>query len=448
MFWIVETQDQFKNLLNTLGNGIFLELISNNDNFHASNSTVSVVYLYDIRHKKSYILPIDHSESSSELSLEDIMGSLSQDIKIFTYDKKRLLHLYNKIENIFCIKTSYSIYNMKFSIIENFNTPIHEFFYHKYPHKENINSIIPLSKHYEKFTNLIRSIDFKALHFSGRTYEFYNELVVSTFCNLENSGIKLDIEKFNHYFNSTKKHLPIKDSIIYSNYNLCLEAVRPSNTFDHINFLALSKKTGEREAFVSNNDFFVEFDYNSFHPRILGELVNYDFGEDDVYDHIGNFIHNGEYSSDNQRSEIKKIMFVTLYNEESISHDHEYFNKIIDLKNYLWENYQTKGYIKSPISGRKLINIDSKRKILPYLCQMLETEKNVVSLQSIQNELIGKRSKLVLYTYDSFLIDYSKKDGKQVLENIKSILEQNKNGYRYPVNIKYGKDYNNLRKIN
>ena len=52
--------------------------------------------------------------------------------------------------------------------------------------------------------------------------------------------------------------------------------------------------------------------------------------------------------------------------------------------------------------------------------------------------LQNKKTNVVLYTYDAFLFDFSKEDGKETLEDIKKILEE---GTKYPVKFKYSKDF-------
>jgi hypothetical protein len=46
----------------------------------------------------------------------------------------------------------------------------------------------------------------------------------------------------------------------------------------------------------------------------------------------------------------------------------------------------------------------------------------------------------VLYNYDSFLFDYSKKDGKELLKDIKRILEND----GFVVKTKIGKNYGEM----
>ena len=64
------------------------------------------------------------------------------------------------------------------------------------------------------------------------------------------------------------------------------------------------------------------------------------------------------------------------------------------------------------------------------MIQAYETESNIKKILDIQDYLLGKtydckkkKTKLVLYGYDSFLFDFSNQDGVETLKEIKKILE-------------------------
>ena len=57
------------------------------------------------------------------------------------------------------------------------------------------------------------------------------------------------------------------------------------------------------------------------------------------------------------------------------------------------------------------------------MIQAYETESNIKKILSIHNYLLEKKTKLVLYGYDSFLFDFANKDGVETLKQIKMILE-------------------------
>jgi hypothetical protein len=76
-------------------------------------------------------------------------------------------------------------------------------------------------------------------------------------------------------------------------------------------------------------------------------------------------------------------------------------------------------------------------KLMNYMMQSLETSNNIAILKNVLKYLKDKKSFIALYTYDAILFDFSKEDGKEVLENIKNIMET---GGKYPVKFKYSKD--------
>ena len=76
-------------------------------------------------------------------------------------------------------------------------------------------------------------------------------------------------------------------------------------------------------------------------------------------------------------------------------------------------------------------------KIFNYIIQSYETSTNVKIILNIVEYLKDKQTKLVLYTYDSVLFDYSESDGVELLEEIKKIM-------KYPVKIKKGLNYKEM----
>jgi hypothetical protein len=77
------------------------------------------------------------------------------------------------------------------------------------------------------------------------------------------------------------------------------------------------------------------------------------------------------------------------------------------------------------------------QKLMNYLMQSLETSRNILILKDVLRYLQNKKTKVVLYTYDSLLFDFNKEDGKDTLKELQIILESEK---KYPVKFKYSKD--------
>jgi ABC-type thiamine transport system substrate-binding protein len=75
------------------------------------------------------------------------------------------------------------------------------------------------------------------------------------------------------------------------------------------------------------------------------------------------------------------------------------------------------------------------QKLFNYVLQNLETATNVRILIELHKLLRGKNTKLVLYTYDSFLFDLDKSENLE--KEIEKVFE------KYQVNVKnsYGSSY-------
>jgi hypothetical protein len=83
----------------------------------------------------------------------------------------------------------------------------------------------------------------------------------------------------------------------------------------------------------------------------------------------------------------------------------------------------------------KLENMNPQ-KLLNYLIQNLETAYNVNILWEVFKILKNKKTKLVLYTYDSFLLDWSD-DERNVLTEIQKIFKK----YKLNIKVAHGISY-------
>ena len=77
------------------------------------------------------------------------------------------------------------------------------------------------------------------------------------------------------------------------------------------------------------------------------------------------------------------------------------------------------------------------QKLFNYILQNMETSQNVLVLWDILSILKNNKTKLVLYTYDSFLFDFDERE-EEVLNQIRNVFN------KYKLNIKEneGNDYN------
>mgnify|MGYP003339554130 FL=1 len=81
------------------------------------------------------------------------------------------------------------------------------------------------------------------------------------------------------------------------------------------------------------------------------------------------------------------------------------------------------------------------QKLLSYITQNYETSNNILIMWNIIKLLLNKTSKIVLYTYDSILIDYYEDDN--ILQDIQQIFKSN--GLR--IKTTKGQNYGNMIKI-
>ena len=85
----------------------------------------------------------------------------------------------------------------------------------------------------------------------------------------------------------------------------------------------------------------------------------------------------------------------------------------------------------------KNVENPTPQKILNYYIQNFETSQNVEQLHAIFNEFRPLKSRIVLYTYDSVLIDVSREETQKIGEIMTKL--------KYPTRVKTGTNYNNLK---
>jgi hypothetical protein len=256
------------------------------------------------------------------------------------------------------------------------------------------------------------------------------------FYNIEKNGIKVDKNCFIEHYNGKliNPQFNLSRSKIYTQYNLNTTTSRPSNTFNSINFAALNKDNSERMCYRPENDKFIELDFQGYHPRLIGEMIGFEFPKDkNTYDVLGELLGVSQ-------QEAKELTFKQLYGGVWAEYQNKPFFKDVNMFiDSMWDTYQYGGSIKC---DNKIFINDAemtRSKLFNYIVQSKETSTNVQLLELVFDLLKDKKTKLVLYTYDAFLFDYSKEDDGLIQEII-NILD-------YPVSIKQGKTYHGLEKL-
>jgi hypothetical protein len=124
-----------------------------------------------------------------------------------------------------------------------------------------------------------------------------------------------------------------------------------------------------------------------------------------------------------------------------------FFQKVDVYIKDLYKKFIISGKLTTPIFEREIpftrIEGANEQKVFNYLLQALETEINYKKLRELMNWVEGKRSKLILYTYDAFLIDCHSQERNDIIREITNILERG----NFPVRAYEGTNYHNLEVI-
>jgi len=305
----------------------------------------------------------------------------------------------------------------------------------KYQWSSELNSIIPVVKHYER---LERVFDIYKFEMSRPKNQNLNS-VISAYSYVESNPIKINKKLFFEKFKVNNEEASIDGDNIYNQYNLYNQTGRPTNSFNGINFLAIPKDREYRDCFVPSNDYLVEFDFDGYHLRLIGNEVGYEFKESSVHEYLGKQYFNKDALTEEEYKESKTISFKNLYGGVPEAYQHiEFFSAMVTLSKKLSQRCATGESMELP-TGISITRDEDMydSKLLNYYVQNLETKRNAEKILQLKDLLEGKKSKLVLITYDAFLFDYAVSDGKELLLKIKEVLEQDS----MVVKHKHGKTY-------
>lgn len=446
---IIDSQEEYDKLYKEFQeNDSIIVPIYTNEFMHTKLKTLSLVWINTIQSNSDYIMVVDHSEILYKSDQAIISNIFNKRLK-FIIDKKELLYSLPTIQNSIDLELLHYLDTGNKLSWPEFKTQIQ--FKNVYPRYSKLNLLIPIAKWIEYFSKIkpiIRNL-VESYNPLDRAYNFYNDLVIPGLANIESNGLRVDLGKINK---SVIKHINVDthNNLMYSQYNIFTTTGRPSNRFNTINFAALNKESGIREMFISRFDkgAMVEFDFESYHLRIIGSLVDYKFPKESVHEYLGKQYFNVNELTDEQYEESKQISFRQLYGGVQREYEHiEFFGKTKHYISNLWNNWKSKGFIESPVSGRKLYKKNfpplNAQKLFNYLIQLLETELNMDKISKVNSYLKSYNTKLVLYTYDSFLFDFDFSDGKKCINGIRRTLEDG----GYVVRQYVGNNYSEMKEI-
>ena len=438
MFYIVETKNQLDKLENLGRLGGYVDIINSNNYIHPKLSSTVAVYLRPINSKHGFILPINHDECINN-SKERIYSLLKRYSTLYTLDKKNLLYHFNLQHAIDLSLLHSMVYYERLDFSRESNTL--NYFYNKFSNIENINQIIPISKLYESCEKVFNSIETHLNIPIPSGFNFYNNIATNVFFLLEQSGLGINYEAFTKMFSPRNPVYNIKNNVTYTSYNLYNATSRPTNAFNSVNYAAIPKTKEHRDCFKPQNDFFVEFDFDGYHVRLLCEQLTYELTDESAHMQLAKKYFKKSVIGDEEYAKAKQINFHALYGRIPEEYkDIDIFVKIQEFINSLWNKYKTLGEVNNPVSDKpftEALQDMNPQKLMNYMMQSLETSRNILILKDVLRYLKDKKTKVALYTYDAILFDFSKDDGKETLNDIQEIMQTNG---KYPIKFKYSKN--------
>lgn len=393
-----------------------VKMVTTKPNWSKSHPLNKLVLMYDaMEHKLVYA---DHYENTTvEIDYPADEGMLIDDWKVG--------HAYS-----FAGRPKYCADILNYWML---NKPLEHIQWDNFYDQDDFTYYYPLDKMIEQLCEKVSKYD---SIYDDRAFMKFHDDFKNAFGELEKNGIGVNTD-FTQIFGAHMLKY-IHNKKIYQNYNFFTTTSRPSNSIHHLNFAALTPDM--RKAFSPLNDVFLEFDFASYHPRLIAKLIDYDFGNSSVYGKLAEDLNVTE-------SEAKTITFQNLYGgvRKDIAKMSEFFRGVENLVTVLYDEYMTRNRILSHIYKRpmKRANLGdlNAQKLFNYYIQSYETERNVVILNKLHIYLLEKKTNIVHYNYDSFLFDYAKEDGKETIHDIQNILQEDD----FIIHSKVGNTYGTLK---
>ena len=400
-------------------NKVYMHPIWADTHLHPAQNKLSLLYIYDIEAETEFVININNVDyHKSELSNFTFKSD-----EIYVYGKKSLLNLVQYPNTYEASLVKYLKVN---EALKPFDTSAHTFYQRKFHKMKWVNNIVPITKHIES----IRKTRDEFLQY----YDVGGE-------------IEKSVKKFDNFYieqlsKVEKSGIWTESGMEWTQYHPFTLTSRPSNNFGGINYAALNKENGSRARFVSRFDGgrLIQFDYDAYHPRIIGKMVD----EPIPLDISGHQALADMYGVSYNDS--KAITFRQLYGGVQDEYLHiPLFKKVSHKIDRLWVEFMRNGYVSTPM-GRKLFKSNLRdmnaNKLFNYILQATETELNMVILAKVMEFLKDMKSKMVLYTYDSYLLDMHPTE-ISVINDLKILIESND----FPTKIEEGVRYSEMRNV-
>ena len=419
---IIEKNNQLDDfLLKNESQDCFIIPILSDVNLHPLQNSLCAIYIKIVGGEER-MLCFNHGETlklnSKKLLDLDKLG------RKFVRDKKQLNHIV-KLDDVVDVNLQYYMNKNEPLEWEELSTNTHDYFHRVMWKMKNTNRIIPILKHLELCREQVRMLE---KYYELPIHEDYNNEIIDNLSFVEGSGLRRG------------------DDMVFSEYNLYTSTGRPSNRFGGINFAALNKKDESRKPYKSRfqDGILVEFDYDAYHLRLIGHILDYKFPKGSVHEHMSEFYGDVDYETS------KSTSFQYLYGRipQEVIDTNPFFFRVNNYINEIWSDFKRRDFVESNIYNKRIykknLQAMNRNKLFNYMIQLLETENNMKVMTQLIPFLKDRQSKLILYSYDSFLFDFKLTDGLDFLKSVKQILEQD--GV-FPTKSSKGLNYHEMKDI-
>ena len=333
------------------------------------------------------------------------------------------------------------IHQLNIPVLKDFFTPYVNDTYTTFYNMRNVNRIIPLTV----WSNILTDYNTELLpimnvYTPSKQYTYMHELL-NTLQNIENAGMCIDRTLLSQHFSSDAMRA-FKSNMVYTEYNPYTATGRPSNRFGGMNFAALNKSDGSRDSFISRYPLgsLVQMDFEAYHLRLMANELNVELpSEQSIHTELAKIYFNTMDITEDMYAESKRRTFEVMYGMSRETYNFELFEKIHEHR----KQYEYTNTIELPSGITVDVITPNASKLFNYYMQSLEMVRTLPKLTSIINLIKNTTAHLVLYTYDSILLDMQTMD-TELLQQIQDILEENKT---FPVRVYSGNTYGNIKEI-
>lgn len=433
---VIENENQLRQIQTDFSGSFVFPVPKNMSNF---SEGLSLLFIHDYKTNDSYSIALEHQEFKSNITLDAVKSLLSFNYVIasskyvfdFYFSSKfstefPLLYWLNKGDTNY-IEELYS-----------FTSKYRRFYYPSTLY----NMYIPYYMFVKCFNNQVSFLS--TLEKKSNVIEKYTS-ILSCLNHIRDNGIYIDIPQINEAYN--KK---LTESLLHPKYSLYNATGRPVGTSNGINLSAIPKDEKHRLGFISRHDkgMLVEFDIKSFHLYLISKANGFKLKEEDIHMYLAKIYFNKNVISPQEYDEAKKITFTNIYSERGEAKKIPFFNELYKYRENIYSEMVQNKEIVVPYCVRtlKLQNLKddhsyTKGKLFSYVIQLMEVEHFFDIIKKIIVYLQSKKTKIVLYVYDSFLLDFDREDGLEILRGIQKII--NESGFSSSVKI--GKNYFNMK---